>query len=62
MKITINNQVIEIEYNTLIAMIISGAISQDAEIIIETKKFIWTWNKRIDYSPTVAIFDPVALK
>lgn len=62
MKITINNQVIEIEYNTLIAMIISGAISQDTEIIIETNTVIWTWNGRTDYSPIVQIFEPVSAK
>jgi len=62
MKITINNQVIDIEYNALIAMIVSGAISQDTEIIIETRTVVWEWNKRIDYSPTVAIFDPVSSK
>ena len=62
MTITINNQIIQIEYNELIKLIKSGAINQDTEIIIETNTFIWKWNGRTDYSPTVAIFDPVSSK
>ena len=62
MKITINNQFIEIEYNTLLSMIMVGAIKQGTEIILETKTVIWKWNGKTNYSPINQVFEVVSTK